>query len=85
MRWPPAWLDGPENIGMQNYGGDCIYIGLVGSPELASIVFYNPRKPDLNQIAMGLLFHRLIILGRGVTELDKQTAAAQTVLAETAS
>ncbi len=70
---------------MQNYGGACIYIGLVGSPELASIVFYNPRKPDLNQIAMGLLFHRLIILGRGVTELDKQTAAAQTVLAETAS
>jgi hypothetical protein len=73
-----------DEIG-KNYGGDCIYLGLVGSPELASIVFYNPRKPDLNQIAMGLLFHRLIILGRGVTELDKQTAAAQTVLAETAS
>jgi hypothetical protein len=31
------------------------------------------------------LFHRLIILGHGVTDLDKQTVAAQTALAETTS
>jgi hypothetical protein len=34
---------------------------------------------------MGFLFHRLIILGRGVTDLDKQTTEAQIVLAEMAS
>jgi hypothetical protein len=27
----------------------------------------------------------LVVLGRGVTDLDKQTAAAQTALAETTS
>jgi hypothetical protein len=67
------------------YGGDCLYFGLVRPHELATIVFHNVRTPELNKIAMGFLFHRLIILGRGVTELDKQTAVAQTVLAETRS
>jgi len=66
------------------YGGYCfcLYLG-VQCPELATIVFYNVRKPELNKIAMGLLFHRLTILGRGVTDLDRQTEAAQTALVET--
>jgi hypothetical protein len=67
------------------YGGHCYYFGLVRPMALATIVFYNVRKPELNKIAMGFLFHRLIILGRGVTELDKQSVNAQTVLAETIS
>jgi hypothetical protein len=67
------------------FGGECMYFGLIHPQELASIVFHDVRRPELNRIAMGFLFHRLIILGRGVTDLDKQTAAAQTVLAETAS
>jgi hypothetical protein len=66
-------------------GGDCVYVGLVKPLQLATIVFYNDRKPELNKIAMGLLFHRLTIFGRGVTDLDKQTLAAQTALAETSS
>ena len=65
------------------YGGECPYFKLIHSRELASIVFHNARTPELNRIAMGVLFHRLIILGRGVTDLDKQTAGAQAVLAET--
>jgi len=36
----------------------------------------------LNKIAMGFLFHRLVVLGRGVTDLDKQTVAAQTAVAD---
>src|SRR5580700_5534055 len=54
------------------YSGDCfyLYLGLVQPHELATIVFHNVRKPELNKIAMGFLFHRLIILGRGVTDLD---------------
>jgi hypothetical protein len=67
------------------YGGDCVYLDLIRSHQLATIVFYNVRKPELNKIAMGFLFHRLTIVGRGVTDLDKQTAAAQTALAETMS
>jgi hypothetical protein len=67
------------------YAGDCMYFGLVQPNELETIVFHNVRTPELNKIAMGLLFHRLVILGRGVTELDKQTAATQRILAETAS
>ena len=69
------------------YGGDCfcLYLGLVQPHELATIVFHNARKPELNKIAMGFLFHRLIVLGRGVTDLDKQAAAAHTALAETTS
>lgn len=34
---------------------------------------------------MGFPFHRLIVLGRGVTGLVKQTAAAQAALAEVTS
>jgi hypothetical protein len=67
------------------YGGDCAYFGLVEPRELATIVFHNVRKPELNKIAMGFLFHRLVVLGRGVTDLDKHTAAAQIAVAETAS
>jgi hypothetical protein len=67
------------------YGGHCAYFKLIHSRELAAIVFLNVRTPELNRIAMGFLFHRLIILGRGVTDLDKETAGAQAVLAGTAS
>jgi hypothetical protein len=67
------------------YGGNCMYFNLIHSRELASIAFHNVRTPELNRIAMGFLFHRLIILGRGVADLDKETAGAQAVLAETAS
>lgn len=65
------------------YGGYCMYFGLVRPYELATIVFHSVRKPELNKIAMGFLFHRLIVLGRGVTDVNKQTAAAQMTLAET--
>lgn len=67
------------------YGGDCSYFGFRHPRELASVVFHNVRKPDLNKIAMGFLFCRFIILGRSVTDLDKQTAAAQAVLVGTTS
>ena len=55
-------------------GGECPYLGLVSEPELRSLVFYNVRKPARNRIAMGLLFHKPVVIGRGITELDKDTA-----------
>jgi len=62
-----------------------MYFGLVHPLELETIVFHNVRAPELNKIAMGFLFHRLVILGRGVTDLDKQTVTTQRALAETTS
>jgi hypothetical protein len=62
-----------------------MYFRLIHSSELATIVFHDVRKPELNKIATGFLFHRLIVLGRGIADLDKQTVDAQTVLAETTS
>jgi hypothetical protein len=64
------------------YGGECMYFGWgLRSHELKTIVFHNVRKPELNKIAMGFLFHRFVISGRGVTDLDEVTTATQRVLA----
>ena len=67
------------------YAGECRYFGLVHPHELETIVFHDVKRPELNKIAMGFLFHRLVILGRGVTDLDEQTVATQRVLAATTS
>jgi hypothetical protein len=66
-------------------GGESLSFGLVRPAQLATLVVYNVQKPELNKIGMSLLFHRLIILGRGVTDLDRETVATHTVLAETVS
>jgi hypothetical protein len=50
------------------YGGYRYCFGLVRPMQLAAVVFHNVRKPELNKIAMGSWFHRLVILGRGVTD-----------------
>lgn len=55
------------------YGGEGFLFALVRSPKLARIVFYRPSNPQLNKIAMACLFHRPVILGRGVTDLDEAT------------
>ena len=65
------------------YGGDCAYFAFAHPRELASIVFYNVRKWELNKIAMGFIFHRFVVFGRGLTDLDEQTTAAQDLLVET--
>jgi hypothetical protein len=67
-----------------SYGGEGLVFGLVRPPVLARLVLYAVRKPELNKIGMNLLFHRLVIVGRGLTDLDNQTAAAHTPLAQTA-
>jgi hypothetical protein len=56
-------------------GGDCLFYGLIPEHELQSAVFYNARKPARNRIATGLLFHKPVVIGRGITELDKDTSA----------
>lgn len=88
-RAPAGWVGRVSYLFMgergEYYGGDCFYFALPHPRELATVVIHNVRTPELNKILMGFLFHRLVILGRGVTDLDKQTVAAQTALVETTS
>ena len=67
------------------YGGEGFPFALVRSPKLARIVFYRAHKPELNKIAMACLFHRPVIVARGLTELDEATVAAHSVEAQPAS
>jgi hypothetical protein len=67
------------------YGGEGFPFALVRSPKLARIVFYRAENPQLNKIAMACLFHRPVIVGRGLTELDEATVAAHSVEAQPAS
>ncbi len=61
------------------YGGEGVPFGATRASRLRSIVIYRTGKPHLNKIAMCCLFHRLVILGRGVTDLDESTVAANIV------
>jgi hypothetical protein len=67
------------------YGGDGFPFALVRSLQLARIVFYRASKPELNKIASGCLFHRPVIVGRGVPDLDEATVAMHSVKAQPAS
>jgi len=58
------------------YGGHDFAFGLTRPAQLASIVLYKQRKPQRNKIAMACFFHRLIVIGRGLTDLDGATVAA---------
>jgi hypothetical protein len=58
------------------YGGHGFPYGATRSFQLRTIVFYMPGKPQFNKITMCCLFHRVVIVGRGVTDFDEATAAA---------
>jgi len=46
------------------------------SPQLGSLVFYRPNAPQQNKIAMCCLFHRFVIVGRGVKDFDEACVTA---------
>jgi hypothetical protein len=75
-----SFLD-PKN---EYYGGVGVALGIHQPPELATLVLYDSFKPQLNKIGMTLLFHRLVIIGRGVTELDGAKNAVQVVVKQAA-
>jgi hypothetical protein len=58
------------------YGGEGFPFLLVRNRKLARIVFYRVTKPELNKIAMAWLFHRVVIVGHGLTDLDSATVSA---------
>jgi hypothetical protein len=67
------------------YGGEGFPFALVRSPKLARIVFYRVGHPQHNKIAMAFLFHRVVIIGRGLTDLDEATATAHSINVQPAS
>lgn len=58
------------------YGGEGFPFDLVKASKLRSVVFYRTSNPQLNKIARAFLFHRVVIIGRGLTDLDEATVAA---------
>ncbi len=55
------------------YGGEAYPFGATTPPALGRLVLYDCRKADLNKIVVGLLFHRLVIIGRGLADLEHDT------------
>jgi hypothetical protein len=58
------------------FGGEGIPFGATQSQRLRTIVLYRTGKPHFNKIAMCCIFHRLVIIGRGLTDLDEATVAS---------
>jgi hypothetical protein len=74
-----------RNRAGEYYGGEGFPLGLARSRQLATIVLYSVARPDFNKMAICCLFHRLVIVGRGVTDLDKATTTARSATVQSAS
>ncbi len=61
------------------YGGESFPFDLVRPYQVASMVLYDSSKPSVNKIGMGLLYHRLVIIGHGITDLDHATTELHSV------
>jgi hypothetical protein len=89
VRWLSGWTGAVsysfvDHFG-EYYGGNGVGLGLVRDPDLATIVLYRPTKPDTNKIVMCCLFHRLVVIGRGITDLDEATVAGRLSPVQTTS
>lgn len=65
-------------------GGDDFYFGLAKPREVATLVFYDVNDIDRCKIGMSFLFHKVLLLGRGLTDLDRETTAAHQMIREAA-
>jgi hypothetical protein len=65
-------------------GGDDFYFNLAKPREVATLVFYDVHEIDRCKIGMSFLFHKIVLLGRGLTDLDRETAAAHPMIREAA-
>lgn len=55
------------------YGGQAFAFGHSHQRDTGHLVLYDIRNPALNRIAMACVFHRLVVFGHGLTDLDAQT------------
>jgi len=63
------------------YGGHAVLIGNHPA-QLASIVLYNLKQPTLSRLAVACLFHRPVIIGHGLTDLDQDTVQVRLPLVQ---
>ena len=63
--------------GGEFYGGEALVIAWPRPAQVATIIVYRTFEPDLNKIAAGCLFHRFVIIGHGLTDLDRETVRGQ--------
>jgi hypothetical protein len=63
-------------------GGDDFYFGLAKPWEVATLVFHDSNDIDLCKIGMSFLFHKIVLLGRGLTDLDRDTVAVHRIIRE---
>jgi hypothetical protein len=57
------------------YGGEGLIVGKIRPGDLSNLVVYRTEKPEVNKTPLTCLFHRFVIVGRGLTELDEATIA----------
>jgi len=65
------------------YGGETLVVARPRPAQVATIVVYNVLQPELNKIAVGCLFHRFVVIGHGLTDLDQDTVQGQLSAAQT--
>lgn len=66
------------------YGGHALVTAKYPA-QLANIVLYNVNTPALNRIATTCMFHRLVIIGHGLAELDHDNVQARLPLIQSTS
>lgn len=65
-------------------GGDDFFFNLAKPWDVANLVFYDVNDIDTCKIGMSLLFHKIVLIGRGLTDLDQETTAAHQMIREAA-
>ncbi len=65
------------------YGGEALVVAISYPAQLARLVIYRTTQPDTNKIALGCLFHRFVIIGHGLTDLDEETVRMLTAVQAT--
>jgi hypothetical protein len=57
------------------YGGWAVSWGPSYPRALTGLVLYRSGSPEHNRIARGMLFHRVVVIGHGLTDLDAETVS----------
>jgi hypothetical protein len=61
------------------YGGQGIVFRKVVPRELARLIVYRSQNPAQSKIPQTCLFHKFVVIGRGLTDLDAKTSAEHSI------
>jgi hypothetical protein len=57
------------------YGGEGLIVGKVRSGDLINLVVFRPQKPEVSKTPLTSLFHKFVVVGRGLPDMGEATAA----------